>query len=926
MTSPVPAPRLLSALILGLALLNGCGQKDSASLVAEARTLLAAGDERGAMIQLKNALDQDAGNAEARYELGRLHLARLDLASAEKEFRRAREAGYAANTVDPMIARALLGQREYQRLLDEVPAPPGSGPDAATLLALRATAELGLGRKDEARAAMQQALQAAPDNAEVHLALAKLALIDGDTAQALNALEQALKFDPRHLDSLLLKGDLLHATGKPGEAAAVYRDILQVNPRHTPARLALAGLAIAENRLADARKEIGAALKDAPNNVQARYLEALVDFREGKTETARDRLAGVLKAAPSFVPALLLGGSIEFTLGNLQTAETHLNKVVKAAPRNPHARRLLAATQLRAGRPDDATRTLEPLDPEDSSDVGVNVVAGEIALAKKEWAKAAAHFEKAAEASPENATIRTELGIARMAQGDDRAMDDLLAASNLEGGGRADALIILNQLRNKQYDAALASAAALEKKFPASPVPWNYRGAAYLGKDDPVKARESFERVLKLDPTFFPAAASLARLDLQDKKPAAAKARFDSILKADPRHLQAMLALAELARTAGDEKTYLGWLEKAATANPQALQPRIQQSRHWLAKGDSAKAVAAARSAVNARPDNPAALDLLGSAQLAGRDFDNALATYRKLVDLHPGRAEAHLKLAQVQIAMSQAGEARKSLQESLRLQPGFLEAQLLLGNLEARAERHDEALKIARQIQQQHPKAIAGWALEGDIALARKQYPVALAAYERAHTLAPSPATLIGQYQALAAAGRFDEGVKRLTDWLAARPEDQRTRLFLAETLLGHGRYQAAADHYLLLNQQIPGNVVVLNNLASALSELRDKRALGFAEQALKLKPDNPAVMDTLGWILVQQGQSGRGIKLLQQALSRMPDSAEIQWHLASAYAQAGDRARARGELERLLAGGTAFRHEQEARDLLRRLQGNPR
>ena len=59
----------------------------------------------------------------------------------------------------------------------------------------------------------------------------------------------------------------------------------------------------------------------------------------------------MLKTAPDYVPALLLGGSIEYALGNLQTAEAHLNKVVKATPNNLYALRLLAATQLRLGRP-----------------------------------------------------------------------------------------------------------------------------------------------------------------------------------------------------------------------------------------------------------------------------------------------------------------------------------------------------------------------------------------------------------------------------------------------------------------------------------------------------------------------------------------------------------------------------------------------
>jgi hypothetical protein len=53
MLTPVPAPRLLLALILGVTLLNACGKEDPASLVAEARSMLATGNYKGAMIQLK---------------------------------------------------------------------------------------------------------------------------------------------------------------------------------------------------------------------------------------------------------------------------------------------------------------------------------------------------------------------------------------------------------------------------------------------------------------------------------------------------------------------------------------------------------------------------------------------------------------------------------------------------------------------------------------------------------------------------------------------------------------------------------------------------------------------------------------------------------------------------------------------------------
>jgi putative PEP-CTERM system TPR-repeat lipoprotein len=493
-------------------------------------------------------------------------------------------------------------------------------------------------------------------------------------------------------------------------------------------------------------------------------------------------------------------------------------------------------------------------------------------------------------------------------------------------GSRADTLIILNQLHNKQFDAALASIAALEKKQAASPQSWNYRGAAYQGKQDFARARDSFSQALKLDPAFYPAAANLARLDLIDKQPAAARQRFEDILKADPKNLGAMLALANLSLRDRNEKAYVDWLEKAATAHPQAIEPRVALARHLLARGDKNKALAVAREAVNAQPDNPAALDLLGATQLALGDSANAIGSYRKLVERLPDQAAPLVKLAHAQQLAGDMPAARGSLQQALRIQPDFLDAQLMLGKLEIQGARFDEAFKLARQVQQRQPGNPAGFALEGDTAFARKDYPAALAAYEQAQRVQASGTWLIRQFQVFSATQRAEEGEKRLTSWLATHPQDASVRAALAESLITRGQYPAAVDHYLILNKSNPGNLLVLNNLAWALSELNDKRALTYAEQALKLKPDSPAAMDTLGWALVRQGQLERGTTLLQQALSKAPDSAEIQYHLAVAYARGGDSRRAVSELKRLLARNADFPQSQQAHALLNQLQAKSR
>ena len=914
----------LSVLLICIGALTGCGQENSQTLLSQAKSSIKAGNNKAAVIQLKSAIQKDENNAEARFELARIQMAQGDFASAEKELRRARKAGMSDEQINPLLAKTLLHLREFQRVLDEIPPPPQGNPAEASIRAAHANAHMALGNTEEARKVLEPALQGNLKHAEIQLSLARLSVMEKKTDDALKHLEFAIASDPKHLDAWLFKGDLFRAQGKQQEAVAAYQKALTIDPDHPGAHIVLADIAISENRLADAKKEVAKVLEKNPNNLLGRYTQAVIDYREKKYTQAREHLAEVVKAAPSYLPALFLHGAVEYALGNIQTAEAYLSKVVKAAPNHIPAIRLLAASQLRLGRASDASNTLAPALKNASQDVGIHIVAGEIAMARKAYGEASEHFDAAAKINPANAAIRTQLGFSRLALGDDtRAMSDLQAAAQIEGGeGRANALIVLTQLKNKQYDAALATIASLEKKSLTNPVFLTYRGVAYLGKQDKARARESFIQAQRLDPVFFPAAASLAQMDLQDKRPAEARKHFENILKTQPAHLKAMLALADLSRLTQDEKSYVHWLTKAAAANTQAIEPRILMARHLLAKGDAPQATAVAREAANLQPNHPAVLDTLGNAQYASKDFQNAQATYRKFVELYPDRIEPRLKLAQTQVALKRPEEGRKTLQEALRLKPDQIAAQYMLGNLEIMTARYDDAYKIARQIQQQAPNSPIGWVLEGDAASANKQYPVAVSAYERAYKLQPVANTLVSLSSALTRVGRAAEGEAQLSTWLKSHPQDVKTRLYLAESLISRGQHQSAVTHYLILNQQLPNNFLVLNNLASLLSELKDKRALSYAEQAYKLKPNHPAVMDTLGWLLVQHGQEARGIKLLKEALSLAPDASDIHYHLAAALFKTGDRVRARSELERLLSRDTVFSQQAQARALLSQLQ----
>jgi putative PEP-CTERM system TPR-repeat lipoprotein len=482
-------------------------------------------------------------------------------------------------------------------------------------------------------------------------------------------------------------------------------------------------------------------------------------------------------------------------------------------------------------------------------------------------------------------------------------------------------MLIQNLIRDNQLDKALQAVESLQKKQPKNPLSFNLKGAVYLAKNDVANARKSFEQAFGLGPTSTAAAMNLAQLDLLEKKPEAARQRFETVLAKDKTNVQAMMGLAGVAAATAQESEYVTWLEKAAKAGPSFARPRVLLANYYLKKNDARKALAMAQDAQTASPDNAQALDVLGKAQLAVGEKKNAVVTYGKLAKLFPKSHVAHYRLATAQVAAQDLGSARASLTKALALKPDYLDAEILLVSTELGAARHVEALKIAKHIQAKYPKSASGFELQGDVLMAQKQFAPALKAYERALAINNTGLLAVKAHQALNAGGNAKEAEARLVQWLQDQPSDVGARAYLAQTYIRAGQNKQAIAQYELISASDPKDVRALNNLAWLYQQEKDPRALATAERAYQLKPDNPEIMDTLGWILVDEGKTARGLELLQKAAEKAPASTAIRYHWAAALAKSGDSTRARRELADLLTNNKTFPQRQEAQALLRQL-----
>lgn len=210
---------------------------------------------------------------------------------------------------------------------------------------------------------------------------------------------------------------------------------------------------------------------------------------------------------------------------------------------------------------------------------------------------------------------------------------------------------------------------------------------------------------------------------------------------------------------------------------------------------------------------------------------------------------------------------------------------------------------------------------MEGDVLMAQKKSTLAIPLYERAFSLDKNPQLLSKLHTALKQAGKGSDADSRVMLWLKDHPEDLVTRMHLADSYVVENKNKEAIAQYQAILQRSPNTPAVLNNLAWAYFQEQDSRALEYAEKAHQYAADNPAVLDTLGWILVSQGNAARGLALLQKAMALAPENSDIRYHLAQALVASGDKVGARKELEKLLATGKTFPDKEAAKTLLKQL-----
>jgi putative PEP-CTERM system TPR-repeat lipoprotein len=912
-------PTLLVALLLA-----ACSEKPEAMIIS-AKDYLAKNDSKAAVIQIKNALQSDPNLPEARFLLGSALLDSGDPVGAETELRKALDLKHPQDAVVPPLAKAMLAQGQAKKLTEEFAKIDLTQPQAkASLQMSLASAYAMQSKPDLAQTALNAALLAEPGYAPALIAKARQRAGQGDFDGALAMADEVIAKSPQSYDAWKLKGDLLlFAKNQVNDALAAYRKAVEIKPDFMAGHSAVTTILLQKGDLAAAAAQIEQLKKLAANHPQTKYLEAQLAFQKKDFKLARDLVQQVLRAAPTNVQGLQLAGAVELQLNSLPAAEGYLSKALQAAPTLALARRLLVVTYLRSGQPAKAMATLLPGLNRENIDPELLSVAGEVYLQNGDVKQAQEYFEKATKQAPKDGRKRTALALTHLMGGSvDTAFEELQDIAVSDTGTTADLALISAHLRRQEFDKALKAIDGLEKKQPDKPLAAVLRARTLLAKRDMAGARKSFERALTIDPSYFPAVASLAAIDMADKKPDDAKKRFEAVLTKDPKNSRAALALAEIAarsQAANDEVAKL--IGNAVAANPADVAPRLLLIDFHLRNKDFKQASSVAQNAVAALPDSPEVLDALGRTQQAAGELNQAITTYNKLASMQPLSPLSQMRLAGAHMAEKNKDAAVQSLRKALEIKPDLLEAQRALIALDVEGKNFQGAMATARTVQKQRPKETVGYVLEGDINASQKNWDSAATAYRAGLKQVNSSELAIKLHSVLLASGKGAEADKFLTTWQKDNPKDAAFLSYLGDRALARKDYGSAEKSYMAVIKTQPNSAVAYNNLAWVSAKLNKDGAIGYAEKANALAPNQPAFMDTLAVLLSDKGDYAKAVELQTKALALQPQNALFKLNLAKIHIKGGEKDLARKELDELSKLGDKFAGQAEVVSLLKTL-----
>jgi tetratricopeptide (TPR) repeat protein len=293
-----------------------------------------------------------------------------------------------------------------------------------------------------------------------------------------------------------------------------------------------------------------------------------------------------------------------------------------------------------------------------------------------------------------------------------------------------------------------------------------------------------------------------------------------------------------------------------------------------------------------AHPDNATGYYLLGQLYLSQKKFDSAIHEFEQAMAKSKDISMPLMSIVTANLSQRKPERAVARLNGVIKEFPKYPVAHELLGEVYFFEKKYDEAEQSLRNAIEANPKWNVPYRTLGNIYLVKGDVAKAGQVYQQG---------------------------------LNAVPDDPELQMLLAGSYERARSYDKAIDVYEKVLGKNSANDVAANNLASLIADHRqDPQSLKRAKElAIRFKSSQqPAFMDTLGWVYYKSGETDKAISLLEKVVKQAPGVPVFRYHLGMVYYKKGDLQSAKTQLAKAVESKNEYTGLEEARGILKQIR----
>jgi len=270
-------------------------------------------------------------NAEIRYQLADLYLARQDYRAAIGQLREISPSDMSdqhwnrlgqSYLLSGNLEQADISLQQYLKLR------------GGSVRTLRTLAAVALRRGDSARSwdYIARARRLAPNSTQVLLDFAHISMIENLVGEAAAAFQYLLLMDPDNTQALFELGSAFIHFANFGRCEELFAQYIELKPKDAQGHAMLGYSQYLSSKFGEARSSLGQALELDSEIVDATFYLGMIAYSEGVEPEAERLLREVLSKSPEHGRALLGLGKLYVRQRKLEQAKVELEKAVRQIP------------------------------------------------------------------------------------------------------------------------------------------------------------------------------------------------------------------------------------------------------------------------------------------------------------------------------------------------------------------------------------------------------------------------------------------------------------------------------------------------------------------------------------------------------------------------------------------------------------------